>query len=254
MRFQIVDLSVPLRHQASYEPLKPSIRYVGHEEGARMMQDMLGAQPADLPQGLGWAVEDVQANTHAGTHVDAPYHYHPWSEGRPARRIDEIPLEWCFAPAVVLDVRHLREGDEIGVADLSAALDRVEYRLKPNDIVLLHTACDLRLDTPEYYQQPGLARAGTLWLADQGVKIIGIDVYTLDRSFAAMKRDYAATRDAGHIWPAHFAGIEREYCQIEKLANLHLLPRPHGFWVSCLPVKIERASAAWCRAVALIPE
>ena len=28
---------------------------------------------------------------------------------------------------------------------------------------------------------------------------------------------------------------------------------PHGFYVSCLPVKIERASAAWCRAVALVP-
>ena len=41
--------------------------------------------------------------------------------------------------------------------------------------------------------------------------------------------------------------------QIEKLANLDSLPRPHGFYVSCLPVKIHRASAAWCRAVALVP-
>ena len=31
-------------------------------------------------------------------------------------------------------------------------------------------------------------------------------------------------------------------------------PRPHGFYVSCLPVKIQGASAGWCRAVALVPE
>jgi kynurenine formamidase len=45
-----------------------------------------------------------------------------------------------------------------------------------------------------------------------------------------------------------------EYCQIEKLANLDQLPRPHGFFVSCLPVKIAWASAGWCRAVALVPK
>jgi cyclase len=59
------------------------------------------------------------------------------------------------------------------------------------------------------------------------------------------------TRDGSHIWPAHFAGIEREYCQIEKLGNLDQLP-PYGFTLSCLPVKIAGASAGWCRAVAIL--
>ena len=38
------------------------------------------------------------------------------------------------------------------------------------------------------------------------------------------------------------------------VANLDRLPRPHGFYVSCLPVKISGASAGWCRAVAFVPE
>jgi kynurenine formamidase len=42
--------------------------------------------------------------------------------------------------------------------------------------------------------------------------------------------------------------------QVEKLANLDQIPRPTGFHVSCLPVKIKDASAAWCRAVALVAE
>src|SRR5262249_6482828 len=92
------------------------------------------------------------------------------------------------------------------------------------------------------------------WLVEQGVRVIGIDAYTLDRPFAAMVADFRRTGDGRTIWPAHFAGITREYCQIEKLANLDLLPRPTGFWVSCLPVKIARASAGWCRAVAIVPD
>ena len=38
---------------------------------------------------------------------------------------------------------------------------------------------------------------------------------------------------------------------IEKLHNLEQLPST-GFTVSCFPVKIERASAGWTRAVAII--
>ena len=84
--------------------------------------------------------------------------------------------------------------------------------------------------------------------------MIGIDASTLDRPFDSMIADFKATGDGRVIWPAHFAGITKEYCQIEKLANLEKLPRPHGFYVSCLPVKIKGGSAGWCRAVALIPD
>jgi kynurenine formamidase len=174
------------------------------------------------------------------------------SEGKPARRIDEVPLEWCFAPGVVLDVRHKQAGDEITVDDLQQCLQRIDYKLRPLDIVLLQTGADKRIDSKDYFAQPGLGREGTLWLIEQGVRVIGIDAYTIDRPFASMVADFQRTRDGRYIWPAHFAGITREYCQIEKLANLDQIPRPHGFYVSCLPVKIAGASAGWCRAVALV--
>jgi kynurenine formamidase len=254
---RLIDLSVPLEHAAVHEPLPARVAYATHEaEGLRQMQRLLGVRPEDLTYsgGLGWAVEEVQAITHTGTHVDAPYHYGPTSEGRPARRIDEVPLEWCFAPGVVLDMRHKAAGDFITPADLEAALARIGHELRPLDIVLLQTGADKRLNTPAYFEQPGLGREGVLWLVERGVKVIGIDAYTLDRPFASMVADYHRTGDGRFIWPAHFAGITKEYCQIEKLANLEQLPRPHGFFVSCLPVKVKGASAGWCRAVALVPE
>jgi kynurenine formamidase len=255
-KLRLIDSSVPLENNAAHEPLPGRISYITHEDqGLRQMQQFFGVKPEDLvfSNGLGWAIEGIQAITHTGTHVDAPYHYGPTSEGRPARRIDQVPLEWCFAPGVVLDLRHKAAGDFITVDDLGAALDHIGYSLQPLDIVLLWTGADKRLNSPAYFEQPGLGREGVLWLVEQGVRVIGIDAYTLDRPFADMIADYRRTSDGRFIWPAHFAGITKEYCQIEKLANLDQVPRPHGFYVSCLPMKIKDASAGSCRAVALVP-
>jgi kynurenine formamidase len=256
-RFRIIDLSVPLEHLAISEPIPPEIHYVTHEaEGLQQMQHLFGATPNDLvySAGKGWAIEHISAITHTGTHVDAPYHYGAESEGQPAKRIDEIPLEWCFAPGVVLDVSYLNSGDRIMTDHLRQQLDNIEHHLQPQEIVLLRTGADKRLDSGAYFQQPGLDREAVLWLVGQGVRIIGIDAYTLDRPFENMVADFKETGDGRHIWPAHFAGIEREYCQIEKLANLDLIPHATGFIVSCLPIKIKGASAGWCRAIALVPE
>jgi hypothetical protein len=73
------------------------IHYVRHHgEGLEQMQRFFGVKPEDLvySAGQGWAVEEIQAITHTGTHVDAPYHYGSTSEGsgaikkwRPARAL-----------------------------------------------------------------------------------------------------------------------------------------------------------------------
>lgn len=48
--------------------------------------------------------------------------------------------------------------------------------------------------------------------------------------------------------------MQKEYCHIEKLANLDQLPKPFGFKVACFPIKITGASAGWCRVVAMVEE
>ena len=253
---RFIDLSVALEHDAAGERTKPKIEYVTHAEGGLQgMMTTFGARAADFvySQGHGWAVENLTVGSHTATHIDAPYHYGATSEGKPARRIDEVPLDWCFGPGVVLDMRHRQPGEVITIADLRQELQRVRYQLRPGDIVLIHTGAATRWGTAEYFRQPGLDRESTLWLVEQGIHMIGIDAWTLDREFAAQIEEFKRTGDGRHLWPAHFAGITKEYCQIEKLANLERLPAPHGFYVSCFPVKIKGGSAGWCRAVALVP-
>ncbi|HYL38542.1 MAG TPA: cyclase family protein [Bryobacteraceae bacterium] len=252
---RLLDLSVAIEHEAPGEMTPPEIEYITHAASAAAVATVFGCRPEDLVYsgGQGWAVENVIAGSHTGTHIDAPYHYGATSEGKPARRIDEVPLEWFFGPGVVIDMRHKSDGELITVDDLRAALEQIRYTLQAGDIVLIHTGAARRWGTQRYFEQPGLGRESTLWLVEQGIHVIGIDAWTLDRSFASMAAEFRRTGDGRVLWAAHFAGLTREYCQIEKLANLELIPEPAGFYVSCLPVKIKGASAGWCRAVALLP-
>ena len=57
-KMRLIDLSVPLEHQAVSEPLPPQIRYVTHDgDGLRQMRQFFGVRPEDLvySNGLGWA-------------------------------------------------------------------------------------------------------------------------------------------------------------------------------------------------------
>ena len=91
----------------------------------------------------------------------------------------------------------------------------------------------------------------TLWLVERGVRITGTDGWSWDAPFVHTAKQYAATGDARLIWEGHKAGRDIGYCHLEKLHNLEALP-PDGFLVSCFPVKIEKASAGWTRAVAIL--
>ena len=252
---QLIDLSVGIIPGAAHEPWKPSVHYLTHEgDGLDWMLKTFESTPDDLvwSKGQGPAFEEVTTLTHAGTHVDAPWHYGAVSEGKPARRIDECPLEWFFSDGVRLDVRHHGPNEKIEIPDLEHALQQIDYTLKPFDIVMIWSGCDAKLGSAEYFEQPGMTRASTLWLVEQGIKVIGVDMYGFDRKFQDMADDFKRTGDGSIIWEAHFAGIDREYCQIEKLVNLGALPRAHGFKVACFPVKVENASAGWARPVAFV--
>jgi kynurenine formamidase len=248
---RIVDLSVGIEDTPS-EPVRPQVAFEDHDATAPLVAGIFGCEPGQLPDGKGWASETVTLITHAGTHVDAPWHYFPTCDGRPARTIDELPLDWFLRPGVRLDLRELERGAEIAPSDLEAAMAATGHELAPLDIALLWTGAEDAWGSDGYVNAgSGLGRDGTLWLLDRGVKVIGTDAWGLDRPLADLRADFARTGDAAPLWAAHRVGIEREYCQIEKLHNLGALPGATGFTVSCLPVKITGASAGWCRAVAV---
>ena len=195
--------------------------------------------------------------THSGTHLDAPYHYHPTMDARcggPRRAIaiDEVPLDWCLKPGVKLDFRRFPDGYVAAAADVEAELARIGHELAPlkahqytrrrhvRRVGLCQLGC-------------GIGREATLWLLERGVRVTGTDGWSWDAPFVHTQRRYAETGDASLIWEGHKAGREIGYCHLEKLHNLEALP-PSGFTVACFPVKVRGGSAGWTRAVAIFAE
>lgn len=249
---EIIDLSLPIENSPS-EPLPVEVIHESHSQGVDAMKRFFSCRENDLPDGLGWANDQVRMNAHSGTHVDAPWHYFPTAEGKRARTIDEIPLDWFYSRGVVLDMRHKPNGSSISINDLEQALNRISYKIKSRDIVLIQTGADKYWGKPDYFDVGcGMTRDSTLWLIGQGVRVMGIDAWGWDRPFYSLKQEFQQTGNSDILWEGHWAGIQKEYCHIEKLANLDKIPKPFGFEVACFPVKLAGGSAGWCRAVAII--
>ena len=251
---RIIDLSVPTEAGPS-EPIPVKVSHEEHKQSVDLMKMFFGCTEQDLPGGLGWAIDTVNMISHAGTHVDAPWHYSPISEGKRARTIDEIPLEWFYGDGVVLDMRHKPRGSGVTVDDLQKALVKIDYKITPCDIVLIQTGADKLWGKPEYFDAGcGMTRDSTLWLIEQGIRVMGIDAWGWDPPFWAIKEEFRRTGDRSVLWGAHYAGMDKEYCHIEKLANLDQLPHPFGFKVACFPVKLTGGSAGWSRVVAVLED
>lgn len=254
---RLIDLSVSIADGLPVDP-PAQITHIEYTDHKASIPDMLGLFPgveADaLPEGYGWAVENVRFNTHSGTHMDAPWHYHPtMNNGEPAWTIDQIPLEWCMGDGVVLDFSQKPDGYVCTSDDLKQALSDIGYTLKPGDIVLIHTNAPGRWGTADYLGAGcGVGREGTLWLCEQGVRLVGTDAWSWDPPLALVAKRYAETGDPSIIWEGHKAGRERAYCQMEKLTNLEQLP-PYGFTFIGFPVKVAKAGGGWVRAVAQVP-
>jgi kynurenine formamidase len=255
---RLIDISVPLENDVPADPpfQEVSLTYTDHRQSAAVVASLFpGLKPEDLPDGEGWAVEQANISTHNGTHLDAPYHYASTMDGgERAITVDEVPLEWCFAPGVKLDFRHLPDGYVATPADVQAELARTGHTLRPFDIVLVNTSAGTKYGQPDYVSSGcGMGREATLWLLERGVRVTGTDAWSWDVPFVHTARRYAETHDAGLIWEGHKAGREIGYCHLEKLHNLEALP-PSGFTICCFPVKIRGASAGWTRAVAILDE
>jgi kynurenine formamidase len=256
---KIVDLSIYLENDVVSDPppFGPKITYMGHDSTFSQMAPFFpGLKQEDLPDGAAWAVEKVELITHNGTHLDAPYHFHPTMNagfGPPERAIaiDEVDLQWCFQPGVKLDFRHFPDGYVVTAGDVETELRRIKHELKPLEIVVVNTRAGSRYGHDDYVGAGcGMGYKATMYLLERGVRLTGTDAWSWDAPFVHTAEKYKETGDASLIWEGHKAGRDIGYCHLEKLHNLEALPGD-GFVVSCFPHKIRGASAGWTRAVAI---
>jgi len=251
---KVIDLSKPIQFN-THDPffMQVKIKHKRHA-AARWLVRLLGLPFRLFPKEfMGWADDTItKMGVHATTHIDAPWHYGPTSGGAPAQTIDQMPLDRCIGPGVVLDMIHKPDNEAITIADMQAALAKTGATLTERTIVLIRTGRDQQLGSKGYWKTgTGMSAAATEWLLDRGVTVMGIDQWGWDLPFHAQIAKSKATGDNTLFWEAHRVGQRRPYWHMEQLTNLGALP-PRGFEVAVFPLRIVGASAAPARVVAIL--
>jgi kynurenine formamidase len=98
MPTRFIDLSICLENDVVSDPpfMRPRIAYKTHGETMPEASNFFpGVKAEEYRGGQGFAaIEWVELSTHNGTHLDAPWHFHPTMDGgERAITIDEVPLD-----------------------------------------------------------------------------------------------------------------------------------------------------------------
>jgi arylformamidase len=184
--------------------------------------------PGDIPfqYGLAATIEQsgsvnvgkVVTSTHIGTHVDAPFHY-----DNDGLKINELPLDCYLTTAQVVDVRGK---SKITGADLPAIESEVTAILLKTD------SWKDRTKFPETWPlfDPSIAE----WMAEHGVKLLGVDVPSVDA-------------ETSKELPMHMAMNRNGRFILEGIV---LDEVPAGVYqLAALPLKIKGAEGSPVRAV-----
>lgn len=215
---RLVDLSVVVGPRTVVYPGDPEPRLTTHatieDDGFNLLAVSMGSQ--------------------TGTHVDAPFHFDASTP-----RIDELPLERFFGPAVVVDATGLGQRGRITWHDHVAAL---APRLRPGAIVLLRTDWSTRYGTPAYFAHPFLDADAARRLIALGGRTICIDAINIDET--------PDEHHPGEGFPVHHLVAQAGGVIGENFRNLAAVDWADPV-VSCFPIALEHADGAPVRAVAM---
>jgi arylformamidase len=175
---------------------------------------------ASIGPGCPVNVSAITLSPHVGAHADAPLHYDP--DGLP---IGEVPLDAFIGPCRVIHA--------IGVGALvyPAHLQHAVQGLPPR--VLVRTYAHMPQHTFDN-DLPAFAPETVEWLADLGVRLIGIDSASIDPANSKTLDSHQLIRRRG----------------LRVLENLLLDDVPEGdYELIALPLKLTTADASPVRAV-----
>ncbi len=174
-----------------------------------------------LGQGDAYNVARMTLGTHAGTHVDAPFHF---MEG--GATVDQLALEILIGKVRVVD---LMGRDSVDRADLEALDLREDLRvlLKTRNSGLLRQSA---FQEDYVYLTPDAAT----YLAQVGIKLVGFDYLSIEKFGSA---DYAA----------HLALLKAGVVIVEGLDLSEI--EPGDYDMVCLPLRIAGADGSPARVV-----
>jgi len=173
----------------------------------------------DMDEGHHITLSSLTGTVHLGAHADAPSHY-----GRGAATMEEADLGLYLGPCRVVEARWW-PGERISAADLGDTIDEERLLVKTGS-----------WPDPEVFNEnyAALSPEAIHRMADEGVKLVGVDVPSVD---APTAKDLVT----------HHACLERD---VRILECLDLSGVPEGrYELIALPLKLVGFEASPVRAV-----
>lgn len=201
---------------------------------------------------------NVEMFLHAGSHVDAPYHF-----DRHGAKLHEVPLERLVGQALILDVSDAEPGERIHASrleDAKARAIKAGGSDEPGMIALIRTDWSRRAAPPSkawWDEGPYLDRSAAEWLILQRFMSVGFD-FPQDKLTGDINRLKSLKSGEARLdemddppLPVHVVLLGHGICQIENIANFDKLPA-HGVTVVAAPILLVGAEAAPARVFAMI--
>lgn len=171
--------------------------------------------------------------SHAGTHMDAPRHF--LQEGE---TIENVQLEKCVGPALVVDLAHAAPNSILQVTDLAHVADRIG----PDTRLLLRTDWDMHAEQKDYRtHMPRISPELATWMVDKGVILVGLET----PSVASLRPENRA-----ELTEVHQILLRSEMVIVESLANLRALTQEIVEFIA-LPLKLDQRDGSPVRAIAI---
>jgi kynurenine formamidase len=210
----IIDLSHPLQSGTPVYPGDPPVVVTPvYRKGER-------GSVCNLAQ--------VSFGLHAGTHLDAPFHF--ISDGR---TVEQIPLERCIGEAILIPLPNIGAGAKISREDLAPH----EAQIAETGRAVLNTGWNHRWGRPEFFTaHPTLGGDAARFLLDCGVHLLGVDFPAVD----------------GAPYDAHTLLLGSDVLLVEGLTNLDAVPWER-FVLIVRPLRLVGLDGSPVRAVAVEP-
>ena len=168
----------------------------------------------------------ITLGIHCGTHMDAPFHFF-----EKCLTVDEVPLDVCVGPALMIDVRNDVASGLIEVSHLQPQ----EARIRKVRRIVLHTGWSAQWGTSAYFtSHPMFTPEAAQFLVDCQLRLVGVDFPSVDRP----------------PFPVHIAFLGSGMVIVENLTNLAAI-RNEVFTLIALPLKFTGRDGSPVRAIAL---
>ena len=181
----------------------------------------------------GWNASTLTFYSHAGTHMDAPFHF-----GVNDQTIDQLPVARFRSQAHVVRLPETLPKALIHPEDLGELRDR----FLPGESLLLHTGwSQFAYTDPAKYRNelPRISRELAHWCVDKQVNILGVEPPSV-----------ADVNDLAEVTEIHRILLGGDVIIVEGLTNLDQLASDTVVLIA-LPLKIKDCDGAPARVIAV---